>query len=697
MKITISRKQSFLICDESGDVIPGTEQGLYSLDTRFLSAYQLYINGVKPNTLTGKEVGFYSSVHYLAVPALNGIKPETVIVARDRYVDDNGLHENLRINNYNNFPISMELLLRIDNDFADIFEVKAISRPSKLRPRFRVGPREITISYRLKDVKRATKIVFSKPFEFNDKICLFRIELSAKDSWDCSIDFQTLTNALLKTVFEPMNRKFLRKQASKPAPSEISENWIDNTASFESNYSTLQEAFYQSKLDLAALRLTDFAGAGEIPAAGIPWYTTAFGRDSIIASYQSLLVQPALAEGTLKVMARFQGKKNDKYTEEQPGRIIHEIRFGRLAAQKTIPHAHYYGTIDATPLFVILAEQYYRLTGNLDLIKMLKNNIYAALDWLDKYGDLDGDGFIEYHKTNPKGITNQGWKDSGEAVNFADGRMAETPIALVEVQGYAYSAKKRGANLARILGDTKKADALESQAKELKEKFNKAFWMEDKGYFCLGLDKDKKQIDSITSNGAHVLWTRIADVEKAEAVAERILQSDMFSGWGIRTLSTEDAAYNPVSYHNGSVWPHDNSIIMVGLLKYGLEKEAAQILSALVDASRHFPKRRLPELFCGFDKEQTAIPINYPTSSSPQAWAAAAIPYMTLSLLRARPDFDNKKITIAPFLLNKINWSFYGGIKFFDEEISIKVNRTDSGPLTSVTEKPDWLKVEEIT
>lgn len=702
MKITISQNQSFLICDESGDVLPATEQGLYYLDTRFLSAYQLYVNNVKPSVLTGKEVGYFSSIHYLAVPPMESIKPsirpETIIISKERYVDKYGLHERITITNYNDFKVPLSLLLRFDNDFADIFEVKAIHRPIKLRPRFKVSQKRIIITHQTEDFFRETRMNFSQNFSYENKIATFDVELDPKGCWECNIDFLTLDQKMtIKSRLAGSSEKSCSGIPMIKATSrEVSQEWLGNTASFKSDYALLTDAYNQSIRDLEALRLKDFAGSGEVPAAGIPWYTTAFGRDSLITSYQTLLIQPALSEGTLKVLAKYQGQEEDDFTEEQPGKIIHEIRFGRLAAKKTTPHAHYFGTVDATPLFIILAEQYYRWTGDRKLIDELKPNIISALEWIDKYGDLDGDGFVEYNRLNPKGIYNQGWKDSGDSTHFADGTQAEAPIALAELQGYVYSAKKRAARLFELWGDRARASALWVEAGNLKKRFNEAFWMEDKGYYAMGLDKDKRQIDSITSNGVHLLWTKIADVEKAEIAAKRSLEKDMFSGWGIRTLSSLEKRYNPASYHNGSIWPHDNSIIMVGFLKYGLEKEAAMILQALIDVSKHFPHRRLPELFCGFDQALTSVPIAYPTSSSPQAWASASIPYMAFSLLRARPDVEKKKITIAPFLLPSMNTAFYGKIKFAGGNVSLKVERTESTPLPIVSEKPDWVVIEEL-
>jgi glycogen debranching enzyme len=381
-------------------------------------------------------------------------------------------------------------------------------------------------------------------------------------------------------------------------------------------------------------------------AAGIPWYVTLFGRDALIASHQLLSVNPDLARDTLELLARHQGTKEDPWRDEEPGKILHEIRHGELAGSGAVPHTPYYGSIDATPWFLILYGAHLRWTGDLEFARALLPNAEAALRWIDDYGDRDGDGFVEYQTRSPGGIRNQGWKDSHDAIVHADGRIAETPIALSEVQAYVYLAKLRMADVYEALGDDPKAEFLRGQAHELKGRFNSAFWMEDEQFFAGALDRDKRQVRTVMSNPGHALYCAIADDDKARSTAKRLLAPDMFSGWGIRTLSKSAAAYNPMSYHNGSVWPHDNALIAAGLKRYGFVRSTNRVATALFDAAIHADYMRLPELFCGFTRRSPNKPVSYPVACSPQAWAAGSPFLMLQSMLGISARAERNLLTV---------------------------------------------------
>ncbi|MBC7543974.1 MAG: amylo-alpha-1,6-glucosidase, partial [Candidatus Sericytochromatia bacterium] len=422
-------------------------------------------------------------------------------------------------------------------------------------------------------------------------------------------------------------------------------NWLNHCTQFDTNDRFFNQWIMRNQMDLGTL-VVDSVG-GPLITAGIPWYAVPFGRDSLITCLQAMIVQPEIAKGTLRFLAHWQGQEVNDWRDEEPGKILHEVRQGQLANLGKIPHTPYYGTIDATPLFIVLLGEYERWTGDAALIDELWEPMERALTWIDRFGDLDGDGYIEYLCRSPRGLAVQGWKDSHDSVIHLDGRVATGPIALVEVQGYVYHAKRSAARLYRIRGLRAIADRLEQEAADLKARFNRDFFLEDANYYALALDGDKQAVRTITSNPGHGLWSGIIAPDRAMATANWLLAPDMFSGWGIRTVSNEMKAFNPMSYHNGTVWPHDNSIIAKGLADYGYKKEACQILEALYEASWHFPYYRLPELFCGFTRGgELDVPVRYPVACSPQAWAAAGAFMMLQAVLGIEADAANNLLHI---------------------------------------------------
>jgi glycogen debranching enzyme len=407
----------------------------------------------------------------------------------------------------------------------------------------------------------------------------------------------------------------------------------------------LRLAYEQAIGDLNSLEMISEAGH-RLLAAGLPWFVALFGRDMLLTAYETLVLGPNLSIEVLDALAAFQSTEVDDFRDAEPGKMPHEVRTGRLARLGHVPHTRYYGTVDATIPWLIVLSETYRWTGDLSMVRRLWPAAEAALAWIDTHADRDGDGFVEYARRSEAGLDNQGWKDSWDAIRFADGRLAEGPIALVEVQGYVYDAKLRVAELVEALGDSARAASLRNGAARLKETFNSAFWLPDRSYYALALDGNKRAVDSITSNPGHALWSGIVDERRAPAVAERLLSAELFSGWGIRTMSSRMKAYSPVSYHNGSVWPHDTALIAAGLARYGYRESARQLILALLEASAGFERHRLPELFAGFERRPGDVPAAYPAANAPQAWAAGAVVFGLRTLLGIEPD--GEQVTIAP-------------------------------------------------
>jgi glycogen debranching enzyme len=419
-------------------------------------------------------------------------------------------------------------------------------------------------------------------------------------------------------------------------------DFLANTPRLETDWDPLEHVYERSLIDLAALRFETTLFPGQpMPAAGLPWFMTVFGRDSLLTSFQALPFVPELAETTLRVLAKYQATEVDDFRDAEPGKILHEIRFGELTHFDERPHSPYYGTADATPLFLVLLDEVERWTGNTDLVRELEPAARAALDWIDRWGDRDGDGYVEYDRRNTEtGLENQCWKDSWDSIRFADGTVAGGPIATCEIQGYVYDAKVRSARLAReVWGDDKLADRLEAEAEELKRRFNEDFWLEDRGFYALALDGEKRRVDSLTSNVGHLLWSGIVPEDRAERLAEHLVGDALFSGWGIRTMAEGEGGYNPIRYHNGTVWPHDNSLIAHGLARYGFRDEAARVALATLEAAAFF-RYRLPEVFAGYRRGRTSFPVEYPTASSPQAWATGTPLLLLRVLLGLEPDGD---------------------------------------------------------
>ena len=651
-RVILKQNDVFVVSDPSGDIPAGDEagMGLYMSDTRFLSLFELRLNGRRPILLNYSVGRAYVATFQLVNPALEpevgspAIPRQSLSLRRTRFVH-HGMHERIGLQNCNRHPVRVELELRFDADFLDIFEVRGY------QPLPMGGVREPAIrdetgfifGYRgLDGVHRSTEVVFHPMPRVGAGRAVVPVSLKPQETFVLLVD-------VLPTLGDEEPRPDFHFDAELEALERRYQAWNSSSTTFATDNETLdQELCWRNLEDLRVL--CDEKPTGLVPTAGVPWYAVPFGRDALITSFQTLALNPELARGSLRYLAQHQGRRVDPEREEEPGKIFHEIRFGELARLGIVPHTPYYGTVDATPLFLMLLVELLDWTGDMDMLSELFPNVLAALDWIDNYGDLDQDGFVEYAQHGAIGVRNQGWKDSHDSL-VEKGVPAPLPAALVEVQGYVYHAK---AGLARIFsrvgGLRANAERLEAEAEALRKRFNNLFWMPEERYFAQALDRDKRQVSAVSSNPGHCLLSGIIDRRRADDVVNRLMAPDMFSGWGIRTLSTEAVSYNPMSYHNGSVWPHDNSLIAAGMRRYGFRREAELVARSVIEACLRFPDHRIPELYCGFFRDQRfgAGPGAYLVSCSPQAWGAGSLFHFFQTLTGVQADLTAGRLRIDP-------------------------------------------------
>ena len=637
--ITIVEGSSFCVSGANGDIAPELPHGVFFHDTRLVSRWTLLVDGNPVEPLSSSTPRPYRSVMVGRAGHMPGRADTPLIVERDRRVNG-GLREEITLRSYSREPMALRVELVLESDFADIFEVKegrATGRPQRAREESRGAirvdsPRDEHLGL----------VVTAPGAAFGGDRLEFDVILEPRGSWTRSIRLAPTTHQDEYSIGADSDasapsapaRRFLAWQSRIPVPS------LEDDA--------IERVILQSQLDLGSLRIFDPSHPDRaVVAAGAPWFMALFGRDSLLTALMSLPVDPTLALGTLRTLADLQGTRVDAASEEQPGRVLHEVRLGATSNLALGGGSVYYGTVDATPLFVVVLGELARWGGLPDDADDLIAAADRALEWILRYGDRDGDGFVEYARLNEHGLVNQGWKDSWDGITFADGSLARAPIALCEVQGYVYAAFLARAAIASFRGDDRLAAEWEGRAANLKREFNDRFWLPDRGYFALALDGDKRPVDSCASNMGHCLWTGIVDDDKAGPVAGRLLSRQLFTGWGVRTLASDMGAYNPASYHNGSVWPHDNAIVAAGLMRYGFVEEANRIVSGMFDAAARFGGR-LPELFCGFDRERYPEPVSYPASCSPQAWAAATPFSLLRTTLRFEPSVPTGDVWLAP-------------------------------------------------
>ncbi|MGH7258959.1 MAG: amylo-alpha-1,6-glucosidase, partial [Nitrospiraceae bacterium] len=509
----------------------------------------------------------------------------------------------------------------------------------------------------------------------------FAMTLQPGKSWELGVSL-TLAESQKPGRPQPCTPVERHLEAVKHALDESSDEWLSREAVIESDSLLLNRVVRRSLLDLHVLESS--LKGDRFFAAGVPWFVTLFGRDSLITALQTLAYDPDIARDTLQLLARYQGQRVDHWRDEEPGKILHELRVGELARLHEIPHTPYYGTIDATPLFLVLVSRHADWTGDLELFKELRPNIEQALEWIDQYGDGDGDGYLEYDSTTKHGLINQGWKDSGDAIVTAEGTLAQPPISLVEVQGYVYMAKHSIAELYDRTGEKERAADLRRQADELRRQFNRDFWLEDKGFFALALEADDRPCAVISSNPGQALWTGIVDTDKAGKVVDRLLEPDLYNGWGIRTLSHHERRYNPIGYHLGTVWPHDNALIAAGCRRYGFGAAAKRIFLGLLEAAMGFDHYRLPEVFAGFPREEYGVPVHYPVACHPQAWAAGSIPYLLETMLGLQPHaFEQRLDIVNPDLPPLISWLEMRRLKVGQSVVDLRFERKADGRLVA--------------
>ena len=660
--ITISQGRTIMVTDQRGEIHPRTDAGVYAIDTRFISSYRFFINREPWNLVNSSQLSFYSARFYLTNPEIStedgDFEANTIGLTIDRTVEE-GIHEDFDIVNYTGKKISFFLELALRSDFADLFEVKSkhLVQRGRIFTDWNKRERRLRTSYDHKDFHRAVIYWVSNtdvPVDFANGRIVFEIELEPGQEWHtCGELFLEHGQHIKKSVY---GHRF-PEQHEEPLSTlnELQAQWLSSCPQLLTPNDHVYRMYRQAVEDMGALRIYDLDVSDEkwVPAAGVPWFVTLFGRDSLIASLQNMSISTNFARGALKRLGEYQATDRDDWRDAQPGKILHEMRFGELAHFHKIPHTPYYGTADATILYLLVLSETYRWTGDGKLLKEYLRFAEACMNWIDQYGDLDGDGFQEYKTYSSLGYENIGWKDARDAVVYADGSQVKQPKALCELQGYVYDAKTRMAEVFQVLGDEARVQALLLQAETLKRNFNQVFWMEDEGYFAYGLDPEKKQITSIASNAGHCLWSGIADQEKAERTARRLLQDDMWSGWGIRTLSAKNPAYNPFSYQLGSVWPHDNGLLAAGFKRYGMANEANQVIRGVFDAARRFEAYRLPEVFAGLKRKgkTTDFPALYPAGANlPQAWASGSVFQMLQAILGMRADAPHKRLYVNPTL-----------------------------------------------
>ncbi|MCA1983794.1 amylo-alpha-1,6-glucosidase [Nocardioides nematodiphilus] len=642
--VTLLEGTTFCISEQGGDIRASGAQGLFARDTRVLSRWTLTFNGDAPIVLDAQRTEPYRATYLSRIPAAAGQGDSTtMLVVRDRHVGD-GMREQITLRNLTSTEASGVLRLGVDADFADLFEVKDGRTPTASRIVRVVDDEGIGLS-RTRGVHHpAVHIRADGTPDLSPQALSWNLVVPSRGECTVVVHVAPVLDGVRLTSSHDVGHPL---GCTKPA--RRFHEWRHGIPELTSGDAGLSAVLARSVEDLGALRIFDDQHPDRaVVAAGAPWFMALFGRDSILTSWMLLPLDSSMTVGTLQTLADHQGTLTDAVTEEQPGRILHEIRFGLTAVDLTLGGGRvYYGTADATSLFVMLLGELSRWGGDPAIIGDLLPHADRALDWIENAGDRDGDGFVEYQCGTDHGLVNQGWKDSWDGISFADGRLPTGPIALAEVQAYTYAALLARAGLAQAAGDDDAHHMWSVKAADLKRRFNEAFWIPDRGWFAVGLDGDKQQIDSLTSNIGHCLWTGIVDNDKAAAVADHLLSPDLFTGWGIRTLASSMARFNPMGYHNGSVWPHDNALCAAGLMRYGFVDHAQRVITGLLAAADDFG-HRLPELFSGFDRADFASPVPYPTACSPQAWAAAAPLSFLRTLLRFDPDSPRGQIACAP-------------------------------------------------
>ncbi len=738
--LTLKDDDLFLLTDTLGNIggaagdDRSSSMGLFCKDTRFLSRLELQIEGRSPILLSSTaDKGFVLSV-LCANPRIEDRIPAESIGIKRELVLNGGLFEEIEISNYGTNAVTFELSLSFDADFMDLFEIRGYARdkrgrllrllppqdkaapsehepvtdePLSLAPENDVDtaessptphlpitaalrpPTELILAYQgLDGALLESRIEFShhQPDEFKGYTATWRLHLESHATQTLGYRLQMLNNGRsASTISAPVTLT-----QAKAAELMEEQTWRQQVTKIRSDKNTFNQIIERAEQDIYLLRQS--FGRGKVLSAGVPWFSTLFGRDSIIAAAQILMLDPQIARETLTILAQYQGKTEDEWRDEQPGKILHEIRFGEMARCQEIPHTPYYGTVDATPLWLMLYAEYFAWTADHETLDNLWNNALAAMEWIDR--TMQQTGYLSYFRKSSRGLDNQGWKDSGDCIVNRRGQLAHAPISLCEVQAYVYAAKVRLAQIARMKKRIDLADRWDEEARDLKFRFNRDFWMEDQDFCALALDGDGKPVDSITSNPGHCLHLGIFTPEKAYSVAERLRAPDMFNGWGIRTLSSLSPAYNPMGYHVGSVWPHDNALTALGLRSLGLIDQALELAQGIFDMTKRQPYQRPPELFCGFARMDGNDPVQYPVACSPQAWATGSIFQLIQTMVNLVPDAPGNYLRIIdPALPAAINYLSLHNLRVGPTLLDLEFERSGSSTSCRVSQKRGNLRV----
>lgn len=679
--VVLKEGDLFLLSDGIGDVPKRNvhAMGLFFRDTRYLDQLELRLDGLDPVLLSIASGHGSETRHHLANPELRGAPKDTVAIVRERLMKDDVLYELVTVTNYGRDAARFAMTISFGASFHDLFSVKGFMPPrAKRLPPVRVDSRTVRLAAKgIDGATRTTTIELSRaPDELAVTHARFDLRLAATEVWTVGMVVEPRIAGEERDAHETAHFDGTHISALLR---ERRDEWLGSWARCTSSDPLFDAVLERGLRDLRLLR--SVRRDRHFVAAGVPWFATLFGRDSAIAGIQTLAYGHRIARETLEILAELQATERDAYRDAEPGKILHELRSGPLARAKKIPQSPaYYGTVDATLLFLILLDEHLRWTGDVDLARRLLPNARAALEWSHAYADHDGDGFLDYAGQYENGLVNQGWKDSGTAIVNADGSLPTPPIALCEVQSYAYRAWQAGVNVLRMTGEAG-ADELEGWMHDLRERFERRYWSDELGCYVLALQRDGRPCAVVTSNTGQVLWGGIASPERAARVVERLMRDDMWSGWGIRTLSSDARAYNPMSYHLGSVWPHDNALIATGFRRYGHDEAAATITQALLDAAAGMQDYRMPELYSGFPRRSDEqAPVGYPVACSPQAWAAGAVPYLVWNMLGLEADALTERLVIRrPTLPASVSWLRLEGVRVGRATVDLRFSRRDGG------------------
>lgn len=651
-QIVINDGSNFIVTASDGSMDENRPQGFFVHDTRLISYYEISLNRDRLSLLASSNITHHSALYQFTNPELltvRGTLPAGSLVVTIRRDIVSGMHEDIDITNYRHEPVEFQLMLAIRSDFADIFEVKAKQIVTRGKIETTWQDAVLKTEYCNETFRRGLivePIHSSSPARYANGRLFFDIALNPGQMWHTCVNFTALADS---DVFKPEHT------CTKPHETEagkVRDDFLLQATKLHSSNANIAGYYQQALIDMGALRIKveDNGQQFWMPAAGIPWFVAVFGRDSVTVSLQTMAVYHEFARGTLLRLAQLQATEVDDWRDAQPGKMLHELRCDELTKINKLPYTPYYGTVDTTILWIVTLAEAYAWSADNAMLDECCTPLEMALTWIDKYGDFDGDGFVEYLTRSKAGLRNQGWKDSGDSMVYPDGSLVDPPIALCEVQGYVYDAWLRAADIYEVWGQGDRAKQLRQKAEDLYQRFNDRFWMEDEGFYCLGLDNKKQQIKSVTSNPGHLLWSGIVPEERAQKLVERLFQKDMWCGWGVRTLSQENPAYNPMSYQRGSVWPHDNSSIAMGLKRYGYHQEANRIAEGIFAAASYFEAGRMPELFGGIERQSDNFPVPYPDANIPQAWAAGSIFLLLRAILGLEADAPQRQLKVQPYL-----------------------------------------------